>query len=161
MLEQVWKLTAGQPNTLFRVGTGEHSDSLALDHILGIKAHLIRFFAKLPNALLELKTKSSHVDHLLNLPHGGKTVISWSVNPEAIVEQEEHKTARLNERLEAARKASDAGYKIAFHFDPMVNYPDWEKGYQQLIEQILDAVPSDRIVWISLGTLRYLSLIHI
>ncbi len=157
MLEQVWQRTAEQPNTLFRIGTGEHSDSLALDHILGINAHVIRFFSKLPNALLELKTKSSHVDHLLKLPHGGKTVISWSVNPEAIVDQEEHKTARLDERLEAARKASDAGYKVAFHFDPMVNYPDWEKGYQELVEQILDILPSDRIAWISLGTLRYIS----
>ena len=157
MLEQVWQRTAEQPNTLFRIGTGEHSDSLALDHILGINAHVIRFFSKLPNALLELKTKSSHVDHLLKLPHGGKTVISWSVNPEAIVDQEEHKTARLDERLEAARKASDAGYKVSFHFDPMINYPDWEKGYQELVEQILDILPSDRIAWISLGTLRYIS----
>ena len=157
MLEQVWQRTAEQPNSLFRVGTGEHSDSLALDHILGINVHVISFFAKLPNAMLELKTKSNHVDHLLNLPHGGKTVISWSVNPEAIVQQEEHKTARLNERLEAARKASDAGYKVAFHFDPMVYYLGWEKGYQELVEQILEAVPSDRIAWISLGTLRYIS----
>ena len=157
ILEQVGRLTSAQPGTLFRVGTGEHSDSLALDHILGIKAHVIRYFAKLPNALLELKTKSKHVDHLLDLPHGGKTVISWSVNPEIIVEQEEHKTARLTERLEAARMASEAGYKVAFHFDPMINYPDWEKGYQNLVDQILGSVPPDRIAWISLGALRYIS----
>ena len=142
---------------MFRISTGEHSDSLALDHILSINEHVIRFFAKLPNALLELKTKSKHVEHLLDLPHGGKSVISWSVNPEAIVAQEEHKTARLNERLEAARKVSDAGYKVAFHFDPMIHYPEWEKGYQELVEQIFDLVPPDRISWISLGALRYIS----
>ena len=157
ILEQVGRLTSSQPGTLFRVGTGEHSDSLALDHILGVKAHVIRYFAKLPNALLELKTKSKHVDHLLDLPHGGKTVISWSVNPEIIVEQEEHKTARLTERLEAARKVSEAGYKVAFHFDPMINYPEWEKGYQNLVDQIFGSVPPDRIAWISLGALRYIS----
>jgi spore photoproduct lyase len=39
----------------------------------------------------------------------------------------------------------------------MIHYPDWEKGYQDLVDQILDAVPSDRIAWISLGTLRYIS----
>jgi hypothetical protein len=59
--------------------------------------------------------------------------------------------------LEAARKVSDAGYKVAFHFDPMIHYPDWEKGYQELVEQILDAVPPDRIAWVSLGSLRYIS----
>jgi|LUMW01.1.fsa_nt_gb spore photoproduct lyase len=157
ILEQVRQRTSSQPNTLFRVGTGEHSDSLALDQILGINPHVIRFFAGLPNTLLELKTKSSHVEHLLDLPHGGKTVIAWSVNPEEIIKQEEFKTARLNERLEAARMASDAGYKVAFHFDPMINYPDWKKGYQELVDQIFDYVSPDRIAWVSLGTLRYIS----
>ena len=157
MLKQVGQLTYSNPDTFFRIGTGEHSDSLALDKTLGINQHVIKFFAALPNALLELKTKSNHVEHLLELPHGGKTVISWSVNPQEIVKKEELKTATLDERLKAARMASDAGYKVAFHFDPMIDYPDWEKGYQELAEQIIDNIPPDRIAWISFGTLRYIS----
>ena len=157
MLMQVRQRTSSQPETLFRIGTGEHSDSLALDKTLGINQHIIKFFAALPNALLELKTKSNHVEHLLELPHGGKTVISWSVNPQAIIKKEELKTATLDERLKAARMASDAGYKVAFHFDPMIDYPDWEKGYQGLVEQIIDNISPDRIAWVSLGTLRYIS----
>ena len=157
MLKQVRQRTSSQPETLFRIGTGEHSDSLALDKTLGINQHVIKFFATLPNALLELKTKSNHVEHLLELPHGGKTVISWSVNPQAIIKKEELKTATLDERLKAARMASDAGYKVAFHFDPMIDYPDWEKGYQGLVEQIIDNISPDRIAWVSLGTLRYIS----
>ncbi len=157
ILKQVRQRVSKHPETLFRIGTGEHSDSLALDNTLGINQHVIKFFATLPNALLELKTKSNHVEHLLELPHGGKTIISWSVNPQVIIKKEEHKTATLDERLKAARMASNAGYKVAFHFDPMIDYPDWEKGYQKLVEQIIDNVPSDRIAWISLGTLRYIS----
>ena len=157
MLKQVRQRTSSQPETLFRIGTGEHSDSLALDKTLGINQHVIKFFATLPNALLELKTKSNHVEHLLELPHGGKTVISWSVNPQAIIKKEELKTATLDERLKAAKMASDAGYKVAFHFDPMIDYPDWEKGYQGLVEQIIDNISPERIAWVSLGTLRYIS----
>ena len=71
ILKQVQQRTSSQPETLFRIGTGEHSDSLALDKTLGINHHVIKFFATLPNALLELKTKSNHVEHLLELPHGG------------------------------------------------------------------------------------------
>ena len=147
---QVRQRTSSQPETLFRIGTGEHSDSLALDKTLGINQHIIKFFAALPNALLELKTKSNQVEHLLELPHGGKTVISWSVNPQVIITKEELKTATLDERLKAARMASDAGYKVAFHFDPMIDYPDWEKGYQGLVEQIFDNISPDRIAWVSL-----------
>ncbi len=157
IMNQVRQRTSSQPDTLFRIGTGEHSDSLALDKTLGINQHVIPFFAALPNALLELKTKSNHVEHLLDLPHGGKTVISWSVNPQAIIKEEEFKTATLDERLNAARIASDAGYKVAFHFDPMIDYPDWKKGYQGLVEQIFDYISPNRIAWISLGTLRYIS----
>jgi len=157
ILGQVLEYTSQRPKFLFRISTGEHSDSLALDHILSINEHVIRFFAKLPNALLELKTKSKHVEHLLELPHGGKTLISWSLNPDTVIEKEEHKTARLQERLNAAKIASESGYKIAFHFDPLIYYSGWEKGYQDLVDQIFDTIPQNRISWISLGTLRYIS----
>jgi spore photoproduct lyase len=140
----------------FRIGTGEHSDSLALDPWTGINRHLIPFIAKLPNAVLELKTKSSFVEQLLDLPHGGKTVISWSINPANFVNREEHKTAKLEARLKAARLASDAGYKVAFHFDPLIYQPNWKQEYQRLAEQLFDSVSPDRISWISFGTLRYL-----
>ena len=159
ILENLGHQISLRPGQLFRVGTGEHSDSLALDPYLRISPHLIRFFSNLPNAVLELKTKSDHVDHLLDLPHGGKTVIAWSLNPEIVIEQEEHKTARLEERLQAARKASDAGYKLAFHFDPMLHFPGWEKEYPRLVKRLFDSVSPERIAWISMGTLRCLPML--
>jgi len=157
ILDQVLEYTSQRPEVLFRISTGEHSDSLALDHIFSINEHVIRFFAKLPNAFLELKTKSKHVEHLLELPHGGKTIISWSVNPDIIIEKEEHKTARLHERLNAAKIATESGYKIAFHFDPLIFHTGWEKNYQDTVDQIFDTVPKDSIAWFSLGSLRYIS----
>ena len=159
ILENLKNQISTRSRQLYRVGTGEHSDSLALDPYLRISPHLIRFFSNLPNAILELKTKSHHVDHLLDLPHGGKTVIAWSLNPETIIEQEEYKTARLDERLEAARKASDAGYKLGFHFDPMLHFPGWEKEYPRLVERLFDSVSPERIAWISMGTLRCLPML--
>ncbi|MGK5095410.1 spore photoproduct lyase family protein [Deltaproteobacteria bacterium TL4] len=156
ILQQVGTLLASRAPQWLRVGTGEHSDSLALDPILGISAHLIRFFAEQPNGILELKTKSAHVDHLLDLPHQGKTVIAWSLNPETVVEQEEFKTAGLDERLCAAKKAAEAGYKLAFHFDPVIHYPTWEKEYHLLIEKLFEVISAEQVVWISIGTLRYI-----
>ena len=97
------------------------------------------------------------MEHLLDIPHGGKTIISWSINPETIIDKEEIKTARLNERLNAAKLASDAGFKIAFHFDPLIYFYNWEKEYRDLVDQIFDIIPQDRIQWISFGTLRYIN----
>ncbi|MCS7204548.1 MAG: radical SAM protein [Leptospiraceae bacterium] len=139
----------------FRIGTGEYTDSLALDPLIKLSPILIEFFAKQTNATLELKTKSSNVDHLLDLPHNQRTVISWSVNPEFIVNTIEHGTSTIQERLEAALKAQKAGYKLAFHFDPIIYYENWEKDYYELIDHIFDVVNPNRIAWISLGTFRY------
>ncbi|MEC7087166.1 MAG: hypothetical protein VXW83_07110, partial [SAR324 cluster bacterium] len=60
ILENLSHQISLRPGQLFRVGTGEHSDSLALDPYLRISPHLIRCFSNLPNAVLELKTKSDH-----------------------------------------------------------------------------------------------------
>ena len=144
-----------QPWRLFRIGTWELGDSLALESESGQAKALIQEFATLPNAVLELKTKSDQVDNILGLDHRQRTVVSWSLNPEFIINTQEHRTARLHERLVAIRKVVDSGYLVGFHFDPMIYYPDWKSGYSSLIEQVLACVKPEQIAWISVGSLRF------
>lgn len=139
----------------FRIGTGEYTDSLALENLTGYATHLIEYFARHPNATLELKTKSDHVDSLLELDHRGNTVMAWSINPPEIVEKVEPGTASLEHRLQAARKAARAGYKIAFHLDPLIHFAGWERAYHQLIEAVFDMVDPNHVAWISMGSFRY------
>lgn len=138
-----------------RIGTGEYTDSLALDPLLELSPLLIRFFARQKNATLELKTKSANVDHIINEEHDQRTVIAWSINPPSVIEKIEKGTASLQERLRAARKAQEAGYKLAFHLDPIIYYENWEKEYTALLEELFSTVDTERIAWISLGTFRY------
>ncbi|MCS6924692.1 MAG: radical SAM protein [Candidatus Binatia bacterium] len=142
------------PQRHFRVGTGELSDSLALDPLLGFSRNLVPFFAARPNVLLELKTKSDCVDELLYLDPKDRVVVSWSLTPPDIVDSEEHRTAPFAARLEAARRVQAAGYKVGFHLDPLIEYPDWEAGYRETVARMLAAVELRRIAWISLGSLR-------
>lgn len=155
ILTHVGAKLASEPDKKFRVGTGELSDSLAIDPLTEYSRMLIPFFALQPNAILELKTKTANVDQLLDLKHNGHTVIAWSVNPPEIIAAEEKGTATLDERLAAAQKCIKAGYKVAFHLDPIIRYPGWEDGYKELIKTIGEAVPKDRIAWTSMGTLRF------
>lgn len=142
-------------NLPFRVGTGEIIDSLSLDEITLYSRQLISFFKDYPKWTLEFKTKSSKVDHFLDLPHSGNIVVSWSINPEYIIEKEEHGTARLEERLAAAEKCVEKGYKVAFHFDPMIYHTEWKKNYAELAGQIQKRFSPKDIHVISLGTLRF------
>ncbi len=139
----------------FRVGTGEIMDSLSLDPLTLVSRDLIAFFANYPKWTLEFKTKSDFVDQFLDAPHAGNVVVSWSVNPAEIVNREEHGTARLAERLAAARRCRNRGFQIAFHLDPMIYFPDWQLHYAELVDQITSQFSPDDVNVISMGALRF------
>ncbi len=138
-----------------RVGTGEFADSLALDPWTGHAGWLRDLVAPLPGVQLEFKTKSDRVDGLLDGPVAPNVVVAWSVNPPAWIRDLEPGTAPLDARLGAARRAARAGYRVAFHFDPIVLLPGWQAAYDAVVDALFGAVPPDRVAWVSLGTLRF------
>jgi spore photoproduct lyase len=116
---------------------------------------MVPFFASLSNGILELKTKSDQIANLEGLDHGGRTIISWSMNSRRICQTEESKAATFGERLAAALQCQKWGYKVGFHFDPIVYYEGWESEYREVVSQILHTLDPDGIAWISLGALRF------
>jgi len=151
-LKEMKKELADSP---LRIGTGEVIDSLSLDEITLYSRKLIEFFRDAPRWQLELKTKSNKVDHFIDLGPAQNIVVSWSISPKFIVDNEEKGTASLNERLIAAQRCLDNGFKIAFHIDPLVWHPQWKDSYSDLARQICAQFKHDEIPYISLGTLRY------
>ncbi len=154
LLDEAHRLLSRHRRFFFRIGTGEITDSLALDPYIGFSAEVIPFFAEQPNVLLELKTKSDRVEGLLDLDPKGRVVVSWSMNPQRVIEKDEHLTASFEERLLAARRCQEAGYKLGFHFDPIIEYSGWEEDYREMVERIFTVVDHTRIAWLSMGVLR-------
>ncbi|MBN2288003.1 MAG: radical SAM protein [Candidatus Glassbacteria bacterium] len=141
-----------------RFGTGELSDSLALEHFTGFAHPLLEFFRNRPQCWFEFKTKSTRVQSLLEFsPVPGNIVVSWSVNPPGVIGSEERGAPALGSRLKAAQAVSAAGYRLGFHFDPVFHYEGWEDDYRKVVEEIYRRVDPGRVAWISLGTLRYSS----
>jgi len=137
-----------------RFGTGELSDSLALDRRLRLNRPLVEYFGEKRRAILELKSKWASFDHLV--PYlNPYTVISFSVAPDRSISREEKRTSPLYKRLKAARKAQEMGLFVGLHFDPVIIYDGFEKDYEYLIEDIGRLLDPDRIIWISLGLLRF------
>jgi len=143
-------------NRYWRIGTGEFTDSLAFDYVTSLSTKLIPYFMKKKNAILELKTKTTHVDNLLHFRPKGKIVVSWSLNAQPVVHQEEQDAAPLKARIEAARQCQERGYKIGFHFDPIFHYPGWEHDYKKTIDLIFKTIDPAAIAWISLGCFRFI-----
>ena len=155
LLDEVREKINKEPWRLFRIGTWELGDSLAFENETGQGAKLIEAFSTFSNAVLELKTKADCVDNILKLNHNKRTVISWSLNTDAVIRQEEHRTASLEARLQAIKKTLEAGYLVGLHFDPMIYYDGWDKGYEMLVHSVFEIVPPEQIAWISIGSLRF------
>lgn len=138
----------------FRIGTGELADSLALDPLLGHAAALVGFAVAHPNVVLELKTKSDCIEEIIGLDPCERVVVSWSLTPPRIVEEEEPGTTSFQGRLAAAARCQAAGYRVGFHFDPLVDYEGCEEDYREAIAALAAAVDMRRVAWMSLGSLR-------
>ncbi|WP_035275874.1 SPL family radical SAM protein [Desulfogranum japonicum] len=141
---------------VFRIGTGEFTDSLAIDSITHLSPRLVNYIRDKENCILELKSKSVVIDNLKGLDHNGRTILAWSLNSQQVMAQEEIRTASFEERLQAAAQVAEWGYHLAFHFDPIIYHDGWQEGYRETIRRLFASVPTKKIVWISLGALRYL-----
>jgi spore photoproduct lyase len=152
MFRQIRKVLAGAGGKI-SFNMGEMLDSLALDHITGLTAMLVPFFAGLSRGFLMLLTKSGNIDNLLAVEPKDRTVVSWSLNSQQMIEQHETGTASLCERIDAARRCQAHGYRVRIRMDPGILYPDWQAGYAELIQSALTAVRPENI---TLGMLRFL-----
>ena len=155
LLVELEEVFTQYPDRNFRVGTGELTDSLALDAIVPYTAYLLPFFNQQSNAVLELKTKSDQIANLLDHSDPTNIIVSWSLNPQTVIDQEEKGTPSLAQRLESAKACLDKGYRIGFHFDPIILIPGWEDAYQQLVNILCDTIPIAKVEWVSLGSFRY------
>ncbi len=152
--EELDRLCDNARGRTFRVGTGELADSLAFDSITTISRDLIEFFAARENLTLELKTKTDEIENLLATDPRGRVLVSWTLSTDAVYRSSEHRTASPTARIAAARAVLDAGYRVAFHFDPLIAYPGAERDYIALIDELLGSIPPKQISFVSMGGLR-------
>ncbi len=154
MEKQLLEFLYRNPRPL-RIGTGELGDSLALDHITERSVDMIRFFRNKKNALFELKTKTVNIDNILKTDPADNIIIAWSLNTKQAASEEEKGAPSVRDRIKAAARVSERGYRVAFHFDPLIRCSEWEKGYHEVIAELMAHIPREKIAWISLGALRF------
>ena len=135
------------------LNSGELTDSLALTRTLMVK--LIQKFAEQNKHKLLLVTKSDKVEEILGLNHNQQTIVSFSLNPQKIVEKFEVDTPSTHQRLEAAWKVKKAGYRLRIRIDPMVPIKNWMEPYEDLAKEINNLKPER----ITLGSLRFYPIV--
>lgn len=124
---------------------GKLQDGMALDPLTGYSRAMIPFFARHPYARLRVLSKCADFDNVLDLDHQGHTVLCWSLNPPAVRKEYEVITPPIEDRIRTIRRCAEAGYPVRIMLMPIIPIPDWQRHYDDLLEQLLTQVKLDRI----------------
>ncbi len=152
-LEEI-KRTANAHETPSWFFSGYDCDSLALDPITHFVNDCLDYFESVPNAFLELRTKSTQIRPLLNRDALNNVVVAYSLSPASIVQEEEHGTPSLEKRLDALKTLQDKGWKIGLRFDPLLYADNFSELYSQFFDHVFEALDMTQVHSVSLGVFR-------
>ncbi len=152
--QNITQLCAQTPDEAVHFFSGYDCDSLALEPVTGFAESFLPFFAGLPNAWLELRTKSTQVRSLLNREPLPRAVVAFSLSPGLIAEKVEAKAPTLQKRLDALVKCQEQGWLVGLRFDPLLYQHDYQAHYQALFEQVFARINPERLHSVSLGVFR-------
>ena len=119
------------------------SDPIPLEPYTHALRKTIEFIGNEPKARFRFVTKFNDVDSLLDAKHNNHTEIRFSINTPKVIDSYEHYTASSQNRIEAAIKVANAGYKIGFIIAPVFIYDNWKEEYKELIKSIKNKLPKD------------------
>jgi len=162
--QHIRQICSASPDKDIHFFSGYDCDSLALEPVTGFAEHFLPFFADIPNAWLELRTKSTQIRSLLKRPADPRTIVAFSLSPDEIASKVEDKAPNLARRLDALCKLQDQGWLIGLRFDPLLYQTGYQQQYKKLFEQVFSRIKPESLHSVSLGVFRlpekYFKKIH-
>ncbi|WP_340120861.1 SPL family radical SAM protein [Methylobacter svalbardensis] len=152
--QDIRQLCAESPDENLHFFSGYDCDSLALEPVTRFAEQFLPFFATLPNAWLELRTKSTQVRSLLNREPLPRCIVAFSLSPDEIAAKVEDKAPSVQRRLDALVKLQQQGWQIGLRFDPLLYQSGYQQQYRQLFEQVFSRIDVNLLHSVSLGVFR-------
>lgn len=119
------------------------TDTICFEPEYGASQVMVEFFARQPGRYLMLYTKSDNVDHLLELEHGGQTIVCWTLSCDTVSRLVEKNAPTTAQRIAAAEKCQRAGYAVRARFSPIVPVRGWREENAAMIGEYLARVRPD------------------
>jgi spore photoproduct lyase len=154
IFDEIKKTCATHSNKVW-FHAGEYSDSLALSNISGEIPLYFELFKNLPNAYLELRTKSINIKEISNQSPLKNVITSFSLSPAKRAKENDLKTPSTNLRLQAIKTLYEKGHPIGIHFDPIIYSENFLNEYESLCIELNQAIPISKIQYVSLGVVRF------
>jgi spore photoproduct lyase len=137
-------LERGVEGTTFEASC--YTDPLAIEHLTGGLARMVEHFGthEWPGPVqLRATTKFDDVAGLLDLPHGGRTRLRFSVNAASVDRRFEGATAKVPARLRALSAVAAAGYPVGLTVAPIMPVEGWREEYGDLLDAVAAALPAE------------------
>lgn len=136
-----------------------YTDPLGIEHLSGSLERSIVAFAGFAREGLDVglrfTTKYDTVGPLLDLDHGGRTRVRFSVNAEEVVRRFEGGTAPLSARLDAMGRTARAGYPVGLTVAPIMPLGNWREAYAALLRATAAELPAECDLSVELITHRF------
>ncbi len=123
----------------------DDADIPGLEPELGCLGEIIEWFGMLEDRYLIIHTKSWNSEWMTDLDHNGNTIVVWSISADTQAREIEPVCGTLEERIEAARIAQDAGYQIRYKFKPIVPVRNWREEASEAIDLLFQKTDPDVI----------------
>ncbi|SHH83741.1 spore photoproduct lyase [Caloranaerobacter azorensis DSM 13643] len=130
------------------------SDILAFENITGFVRKWIEFANRNKNLLIEIRTKSSNFRSIKNLEIPSNIIFAWTLSPQKIIDDFEHKTPSLTARLNDIKVAISKGLKVRISLEPIIKVKGFESIYGEFIDEVFTEIPSDAVRDVNIGVFR-------
>lgn len=152
--DDIMSICESHPKDDIHFFSGYDCDSLALEPVTGFAEQFLPFFTSIPNAWLELRTKSTQIRTLINQKPSSRCIVAFSLTPAEIAAKVEDKAPTLERRLDAIKKIQQHGWQIGLRFDPLIYQTGYQQQYQRLFEQVFALIELKQLHSVSLGVFR-------
>ena len=149
-------LERGGEGTTFEASC--YTDPLAIEHLTGGLAAAVTYFGTRdwPGPVqLRATTKFDDVAGLLDLPHGGRTRLRFSVNAASVARRFEGATSPVSGRVAALAAVAAAGYPVGLTIAPIMPVEGWREEYGDLLDAVATALPADADLTVECITHRF------
>jgi len=139
------------------LNVGEYTDIIANDPISKqMKFIYDEILSKHKDIDISVWTKSTNYEEVLKHDGQDRIIFTIGLNTPAIIKKYEHGTASLNERIEGIKKLqSRGGYKIRLCIEPILQYPNCESEYVDLIHTVMKSIDPSQIEKFKISGVRF------
>lgn len=138
ILEKILNLQKNYSETTHWFYSWDYSDIIWIDGLSWFCSEFIPFFENFSeNIMMEIRTKSANIKPILDLWFVPKnTEISFSLNPQILIEKYEKGTSSLEKRVDAINILISKWYKVWLRFLPILPVKNWEEVYSDFVKYI-------------------------